>query len=356
MRTLFVVCDKNSAEKIKKALVSHDLIDKSYMVKRDENNVYFPVKSDKANEIERLKLKTVKLNGKKSSSNEVYYKDRLKGILNRDEYSDLINGYDILGNIAVLDIPESLMRKEKEIAKIIIESNKNVTTVVKKAGAVEGVYRIRPIKYVFGKRTFLVHYKEDGCYFEFDIRKVFFSTRLSYERKRVASKVIGKSKLNVAVPFAGVGPFAIEIAKNCKTCKVSTIELNHDAYLYMKRNIKLNKVENVKAIYGDFNEVASGMKDKFDLIIMPMPKTSTLFLDSAFSISKQGTCIVIYTFCDADKIEDVKNLIVSKFKEKGADVNFKLIRKVRTYSKDVIEIAIDFTVNKLKNNRKDTNK
>ena len=43
------------------------------------------------------------------------------------------------------------------------------------------------------------------------------------------------------MPFAGVGPFAIEIAKSHPRASVLAIELNPSAYGYMLKNIRLNK-------------------------------------------------------------------------------------------------------------------
>jgi tRNA G37 N-methylase Trm5 len=44
-------------------------------------------------------------------------------------------------------------------------------------------------KYIAGEKTKEVLYKENGCVFRFNIDSVYFSSRLSNERKEVSSFV-----------------------------------------------------------------------------------------------------------------------------------------------------------------------
>ncbi len=345
-KVYFVMVDKVSAEKTRRLLLDESLFNKDYAVLKDKDKVLLPL-IKKYNKIKSLDSNNIKYKlairevGKLENV-KVDYLSELREILNDDDYNSLVKGYDLLGNIIILDIPDSLIKYEKRIAKVFLKSNKNVETVLKKNGPVEGIYRVRPIKYVLGKHSFMANYKENGCEFVFDVRKVFFSIRLAYERNRISNLISDNE--NVCVPFAGVGPFAIEISKKHPNTNIVAIELNKYGYFYMKKNIKLNNLNNIKPVLADFNEFAKTCDKKFDRIVMPMPKSSLSFLDSAFKLSKNNTFVHIYTFCESDKIDEVKSMILKHAKDNNYKVEFKLIRKVRTYSKSIIEIVVDYKI------------
>ncbi len=54
--------------------------------------------------------------------------------------------------------------------------------------------------------------------------------------------------------FAGVGPFAIPIAKS-KRAKVYAIDINPEAVELLKKNVRLNRVSGVYPIVGAPREV-----------------------------------------------------------------------------------------------------
>ena len=60
-----------------------------------------------------------------------------------------------------------------------------------------------------GNTTVTLH-REFGFAFRLDVSRVFFNTRLAYERMRVIDQT--ESGERVFVPFCGVGPFAIPAA------------------------------------------------------------------------------------------------------------------------------------------------
>ncbi len=346
--TTFVKVRKTIAEKVRRQLVSYSLLNNSFHILSYGNYVYFPLTdADAAKALLKDysdKLKIVKKIGVSSNKSDEDYRKALGSILTPKELKDFTSGYDAFGNIAVISLPDSFSDKEKDIAKVILNSNKNLTTVLKKAGPVKGVYRVRPVKYLLGKRTYMAEYKENGCRFVFDVRKVFFSTRLAYERNRISDLVSpGES---VMVPFAGVGPFAIEIAKKHPDAYVMALELNKYGVYYMKRNIKINKVTNVDAVLGDFHEASKGYRLMFDRIIMPLPKSSTLFLDDAVAVAKSTAIIHLYAFYDKDKISDLKDEIVKHGKMNRYKVTFLFDRVVRTYSKNLIEVVLDYRIEK----------
>lgn len=214
---------------------------------------------------------------------------------------------------------------------------------MRKRGAVEGEYRIRKFAYVLGKKNYLAKYRENGAVFEFDVRKTFFSSRLAYERQRIVQQVGDKE--NVVVMFAGVGPFAIEIAKHHKNCKVVAIELNKNAYVYMLKNIKINKTVNVLPELGDVKKVAKKYAGFADRIIMPLPKDAYRFLPEVLRVAGKRCVVHYYAFGRSENAFAEHTIKLRSFfvgKKRGFRVLGK--RVVRPYSAKEIEIVLDFVI------------
>jgi tRNA (guanine37-N1)-methyltransferase len=252
--------------------------------------------------------------------------------------------YDILGSIAIIEF-EGTGKRELAFAKHLLKLHKNVETVIAKAGAVKGKYRTRKFRHVAGKRNFIALYKENGCTFRFDVRKTFFSNRLSFERSRINSLV--KDGENVMVMFAGVGPFAIEIAKYHKKANVVGIELNSYACRMFKENIKLNKLGNVTVEEGDVKKLSKKYKGFADRIIMPLPWESTKYIDDALVVAKKSAVVHLYAFGPNESAyNDITKKIREHAKQKGYNVKILFKRVVRTYSSREIEAVVDYALRK----------
>jgi len=272
------------------------------------------------------------------------YERRIIEEIGNEGFAKLSRGYDLLGDIAIIDFKGS-RDEEKKAAKVLMEFNSSIKTVLAKAGAITGKYRIRKVRYVAGKRNFIAEYRENGCVFRFDVRKTYFSNRLSFERSRIL-KLVKKGE-NVVIMFAGVGPFAVEIAKNIKETKVIAIELNRDAYKYMLENIKLNKLGNMKAVCGDVHKIAKKYKGSADRVIMPLPNSSLEFLDDAYTVAGKNAVVHLYLF---SKIEDGFDHVTSAIKEHSKRKKYKIKvldkRVVRPYSATEQEVVIDYSIRK----------
>ncbi|MGC8479404.1 MAG: class I SAM-dependent methyltransferase [Candidatus Micrarchaeia archaeon] len=337
------------AESAKKYLSVHTLIDNNYNVLGSNYFIYFPIKSITTKELEILKkrFKATIVNKKLEfrNSNKSYV-ELLKKILG-DKFDTAPRGFEILGSLAIIDAEKDIAKK---IATVIFSVNTNIKTVVRKAGSVKGRYRKRTYEYVAGDKTFDVLYRENGVVLKFDLRDTFFSTRLAFERKRIAT--LSKGDENVIVMFAGVGPFAIEIAKHNKNSKVVAIEINRNAVRYMKENIKINKVENVIALSGDVNKKILGYKNFADRIVMPLPKDSGSFLDAVVYAASESCIVHYYAFVDLDGgAKELENKLKTFFEKKNFKFESVFIRTVRPYSPNIIEIVIDFKIMRKKSKK-----
>ncbi len=247
----------------------------------------------------------------------------LKGKLNEKEIKMLITSYDIVGDIAIIQIPSSLEKKKKLIGNALLSLHKNLKVAAKEVGMHKGVFRLQKLKVIAGEKRKETECRENNVRIRLNVEKCYFSSRLSSERKRVMLLV--KSGEEVLVMFSGVGPYALVIAKNTKAKSVVGVELNPIAHKYAVENAKLNKLSNVKFYEGDVRIVVPQLKKKFDRVVMPLPMGGEDFLDVALKAVKKNGMIHFYDFEFADKFELAKDKV-----RKACKLANKRCRIVRT--------------------------
>ena len=219
----------------------------------------------------------------------VSFKDAVRPILTDDELDFFKGSYDVVGDIAILEIDPELRHKEKEIASVLLHLHKRIHTVVRKEGSHTGVCRLQQYIVLAGEEGLVTEHKENGCLFRLDISQVYFSPRTGSERLRVVTLAGPEEK--VLVLFAGCGPFVIPLAK--KGCAVVAVEINEKGCDYLRENIRLNKVS--ASVYCDDVRTVS-LSSMFDRIIMPLPSDSHMFLDVITKWCHAGTVVHFYTF------------------------------------------------------------
>ena len=253
--------------------------------------------------------------------------------------------YDLIGKIAIVKFSkETKATAKKKFANKLLKENKSITTVVEKIGKFRGRLRKQETRFIAGDKTKEALHKENGCVFRLNVDEVYFSPRLSNERKEI-SENIKKNDL-VLVMFSGLSPFPIVIAKNSKAKKVYSNEINREANKYGKLNIELNKLKDrVFILPGDVKKVIGKIgREKFDVIVMPRPRLKETFLKEAFSISKKGTRIFYYDFCKEDETKEIVEKIkleAKKARKKIKILKTKVAGEIAPYS---VRVRVDFKV------------
>jgi tRNA (guanine37-N1)-methyltransferase len=263
----------------------------------------------------------------------------------------IYKSYDIVGDIAVIRVPEPLKQRSKIIAEAVIETHKQVKAVWRQTSSVSGDFRLRDLKFVLGDRKTETLCKEHGCIFKVDLEKCYFSPRLSYERMRIAKQVqLGEVILNM---FAGVGCYSIAIAKHSKAKKIFSIEINPVAVRYMQENIKLNGVEGkVVPVQGDAKKVIEERLEKVaDRVLMPLPERAYEYFDYALlALKPTKGWIHYYDFEHAKKgespIKKVELKVSEKLKMLGVDFRVAFGRIVRTTGPNWYQLVLDIQVKK----------
>ena len=270
-------------------------------------------------------------------------KELLKNNLTKKELELLPSSFDVVGDILIFsDFPKELEKKQQIIGNTILKLLKNVMVVTKKVTKYSGKFRTPRLRIIAGKRRKETIYKENNISLRLHVEKVYFSPRLSNERKRISQLV--KPNENILIMFSGCAPYPCVIAKNTKAKEITGIEINPIAHKYAQENIQLNKLKNIKLILGDVKKIIPRIKKKFDRILMPLPKEAGSFLDLAFKISKKGTIIHFYDFLHEDELDKAYNKIADACKI--AKKRYKILRIVKCgqFSPRIYRIGIDFQI------------
>jgi tRNA (guanine37-N1)-methyltransferase len=319
------------------------LINKDLEIQRDEEFIYVPLaKRPSRKELETLKdqiadckvsVHSFPERKKPRTSLVQVLEDKLSPQL----LASLPRAIDFVGDIAIIEFPPELGAHKSEIGETILKTNKKVHTVLAKAGAVSGTYRLRKFTIVAGEpKTDTIH-REYGCQYYVDVAKAFFSPRLSFEHRRVASQV-EEGEIVVDL-FAGVGPFSIQIAKNHQNVTVYAVDVNPDAVEYLKKNIRLNRtVGKVHPILGDSRQVVKGkLSGVADRVIMNLPEKAIDFVDVACeAIKPSGGTVHFYSFVNkSNSLEILKSRFTGAVEKSGRRVekilSLRLVRETAPY-------------------------
>ena len=335
-----------------KSLVQAGIIDRHFFVKTDALTIVLPLVRNPT-EVETDELRKIIPNlssGTEDFEPRTRHPRTLEEALAEHLPSNLLlklpRSFDVVGDIAILELDFELTAFETRIAEAIIEVHPNVLAVFAKSGEVSGPDRVRPLRHIAGEnRTRTIH-REHGCVFNVDLSKVFFSPRLSTEHQRVAL-LVDKGE-RVVDMFAGVGPFSILIAKRVGDVRVEAIDANPEAVELLRENTHANKVESkVNTHLGDArNIVPKQLAQTASRVIMNHPSASKDFVsDACAGLQPSGGIIHYYTFAGENWEEESRREIESAVKSSGYVVERVLgIHRVREVAPMKWQVSVDLRV------------
>ncbi len=227
-----------------------------------------------------------------------------------------VSSFDIIGDIAILSLPDELRPQRHSLASLLQQRLPYVATVLEQIGSTTGDFRTRQLEWIGGeKKTCTVH-RESGCSYLVDLALTYFSPRLSYERTRVARLVASKSKQEIILNyFSGVGCFSILAAKMAPRSIVYSMDINPHAIRCMLTNVRANAVcGRVIPIHGDSQKISqmffTGVADR---VLLPLPERSLLYVATAVScIKREGGMIHLYDFAEAPDGCDPPQVVAEK--------------------------------------------
>ena len=262
---------------------------------------------------------------------------------------DLPSGYQRIGNIIIINLPESSLKFKNQIGETILNLFPDVRTVCNKTGPIHGEFRQPQIEVIAGDNNTSTTHSESGCKYTFDIKKIMFAKGNVSERVRIPKQV--KQGEVIVDMFAGIGYFSIPIGKLSKPKIIYSIELNPDSFHFLLENIKINKINSINPINKDNREAIKELVQlniKADRVIMgylPPPKD---FLPSAFSIIKQNGIIhyedLVNTYSKDVEFQRVMNTINQEAEKYKLKTNLIVAKKIKSYGPKIDHYVFDVQI------------
>jgi tRNA (guanine37-N1)-methyltransferase len=352
-KSLCIQVDPSFGEKTIRSLTEFDLINKNLKIKNTRKSLLIPItRKPNFNELKILNSKIINFQFKKEKfilrkPHKKTIEELLNGKIPNHLLKKVPHSLDIIGDIAIVEVPKDFKKYDKLLGEAILKVNKNIKTVLSKLSPIKSTYRIRIFNFLAGeKRTHTTHL-EYGCKYSMDITKVYFSPRLSKEHNRIAS-LINQKEIIIDL-FAGIGPFSIPIAKKNPESKIISVDINPSAIEYLNKNIRLNRVDNKITPYlGDarslINDHLSGIADR---VIMNLPEKAAEFIDVACKVLKsKGGIIHYYEFIQRpDSINNAQNRLKNSIKRYGRTIDqFLYIKRIRETAPYQDQVVFDIKI------------
>jgi len=321
---------RGEGEPVRKKVMEAGLLDLGRRIGRDGVHVLIPVTSPEA---ASLGYEIVEAELPSREVRETDY--RKLADVPEDLREALPSSFDIIGDVAVIKLSDELMPFAGSVGGALMAALPRLKTVAVDKG-VRGELRIREIEVVAGRASTLTTHLEHGARLEVDPALEYFNPRLSTERMRIASLV--RDGEVVVDMFAGVGPFAIAIAKHARPSRVVAMDLNEDAVARMRRNIALNKVE-VEAWQGDSRELIRSAP-LADRVVMNLPHSAMDFLGDALARMNAGGTAHLYAICDRGDADGLTGQAAQCARDAGVRVS-TTVQELKTYSPSSSMYALD---------------
>lgn len=335
MRAWSVLVPRKRAEEIRRELLAQGLLHKYLRIGRDGDAVVLPtlrrVDIGFPAEEREFERGTVAVRSYKEVA-EVPAALR----------ASLPSSFDVVGDIAVIKLPPELRPHRAAIGAAILRWNRRIRVVVEDRG-VKGEHRVRAVEVIAGERRTTTVHVEHGLRYRVDLARAYFSPRLASERMRIAVKI--EDGETVADPFAGVGPYAILIAKRRRPKAVHASDANPVAVESLRQNVAANRADHITIREGEARAILREIAP-VDRVILDLPHSALDFLPDTFaSIGPQGT---VHLYGILEKVEEPnrKEVIRSIAHDAGLRVVGLVARPVRAYSPTEHHMAFDVTVSR----------
>jgi tRNA (guanine37-N1)-methyltransferase len=332
------------AERARQALLRSGALRLDTRVRRDQQEVWLPVKGrlPDLDVPHRLARSEVPLRQRRGD-----LRAALRVRLGPGAAS--LRAFDAVGDVAVVDLPESLRGSGRQVGQAILSLNHQLRAAYAREGARQGPYRTWQLRWLAGRRGARTVHREAGARYQVDLRQSYFSGRLSTERRRIAALVQAGER--VLVLFAGVGPFAIAVARHQPGCSVVAVEINPAAAADLEANIALNRVsDRVTAWQGDARDACRGPYLAWaSRVLMPLPHSALEYVPEALAaLSPEGGWLHIYSLAPrlrgspqaAALLEQVGKAVTAA----GRSLRSADWRAVRPYAPDQVQVVLEVSL------------
>jgi tRNA (guanine37-N1)-methyltransferase len=346
----FLCVPSESGEQVRRHLIELGILDIDRKIESEEGKLYFPLTrvidlSSAFSEVDISGWTTGFREFKSTTTGPRTVREALKDKLSETELDLLPRAYDLIGDIAVLEIPSELHDHRFTIGKAFLQVRSHFVTILGKKGAITGTLRTRDYELLAGiDKTDTIHI-EYGCRISVDLAKAYFSPRLLEEHNRIA-QLVRKNELVVDM-FTGVGPFALHIARKAQAT-VTAVDINPEATQLLRTSMTMNRLlGHIEPTNQDIREyVTTVQPNQADRVIMNHPSGASDFIPEACQLLKAGGVIHYYDFMGGEDPEGaLTKRLVGLIEDSGRKVKeISLVRRVRASAPYEYHMVIDATI------------
>lgn len=217
------------------------------------------------------------------------------------------SSFEAAGHVAHLNLRPEHEPYKTIIGEILLDKVATVRTVVNKVGDIENEYRTYDLEVLAGDPDTRVELKEQGCVFAFDVREVYWNSRLQSEHGRLLDTIPRGAV--VADCTCGVGPFSVPLSKRGIRCHAN--DLNPKSVDYLRANKDRNRCGDLLDVRGpgcarDFLRTLVEEKVAVTHAIYNLPASGIGLLD-AFRGLPATPVVHCYCFAGASKGTNAKH-------------------------------------------------
>ena len=204
-----------------------------------------------------------------------------------------------LGSVLLIKVPEILKDYEVELGEAFstLEGVKTVAVSPEIKGELREPFNknFKGLRVIYGKDT-ITEFSEDGVRFRMDLAQVMWSPgnvgwRSGPRGPQKTRDIYSFDNPKVIVDcFAGVGYFALHLAKAYPNSKIIALEKKPESVKYLRNNIALNYLENIEIREGsclDYNETA-------DIFHLGYIGGTMRFLPHFINLMKERTAVLYH--------------------------------------------------------------
>lgn len=308
-----LVVPRERGEEVRRLLLDQGLLNTHLRIHRDEKRLYLPI------------LRRPPRRIPKTRCTRGLFESRRPGPPGDPPAA---SKYETVGDIALLRPDHS-----PEAAGAILRRHPNLKVVLRATGPIEGEWRTRGWEHLAGEQRLTTLYRENGCTFEVDLGKVYFSPRLATERARIARQVQpGETVLDL---FAGGGYGTVQAAR--RASRVVAVDSNPDAILLLQRNLQRNRLTRVEVRLGDARHTARDITA--DRVLLDYPTGPLPFIPAAAHSLQTGGILHTYDILPEADIPAAPHRVAGA--APGTRWETLATRKVKAYAPRTYQVALD---------------
>ena len=220
--------------------------------------------------------------------------ENIKVKVSNDLHDKLPKKWKKVGDIITIDFKNIDKDKKKEIAKIYAEELR-VKTVIQKSSISDELRKPDNINLLYGNET-ITEISEYGVKYKLDLAEIMWSPGNTGWRSALAgpekvSDFYSFNKPKVIIDyFAGIGYFAIQMAKGYPKSKVIAVDKNPKSIEYLTMNCIENGIGNIEIINDDCRNITS----KADVIHLGYIGNTIDFLDHTHHCLKENGIAIFH--------------------------------------------------------------